>query len=248
MNEDAEEAEKISRLEEELGHRFRDRVLLEMALRHSSHAHELLLGESGSDTSVESNERLEFLGDAVLALVVAEALYAVKPDWREGDLTRALHSIVEGRSLADLARSIGVGEVLQLGRTEESSGGREKPSILEDAMEALIGAIYLDGGLDPVERFVRRFFGKVLAADAIRVERHPKTELQETLMAVEGEFPTYQLLRDSEVDGDEQRFTIVVTSKGKRLAEGVGRTKRAAEELAATRALETRIESSESEY
>lgn len=242
MSGDESRGARLERLERSLEHRFRDRSLLETALCHSSYAHERGL-EAGSGTPpIESNERLEFLGDAVLALVVAEALYAAKPGWREGDLTRSLHSIVEGRSLAELARSLEVGAVLRLGRTEESSGGREKPSILENAMEALIGAVYLDAGLEPVERFVRRAFEEAVAADAVRVERDPKTELQETLMAAEGEFPSYTLLTDSGVEGDDERFTVAVVSQGMSLAEGVGRTKRAAERAAAKRALEARRE------
>jgi ribonuclease-3 len=244
VNEAGDRAEDLDRLEKALDHPFRSRALLETALRHSSHANELALAmppEGVSNEAVaESNERLEFLGDAVLGVVVAGALYTARPDWQEGDLTRALHSIVEGRSLAELARTIGVGDVLMLGRTEESSGGREKPSILENAMEALIGAMYLDGGVEPVERFVGRYFATALAADAVRVERDPKTELQETLMAEQGEFPSYQLVGDSGVEGDEARFTVEVASKGTALAEGIGRTKRAAEKAAARIALEHR--------
>ena len=232
----------LEALEQNLEHRFRDRSLLETALCHSSYAHERSLDAPGSSPSVESNERLEFLGDAVLALVVAEALYVAKPGWREGDLTRSLHAIVEGRSLSELARSLDVGRVLRLGRTEESSGGREKASILENAMEALLGAIYLDAGLEPVERFVRRFFGEAVAADAIRVARDPKTELQETLMAAVGEFPSYTLVCDSGLEGDDERFTVAVLSRGERLAEGIGRTKRRAERAAAERALDARRE------
>ena len=234
----------LDRLEKELGHAFRDRALLETALRHSSCANELSLAassrEGASQSTFESNERLEFLGDAVLAAVVAEALYRARPDWREGDLTRALHSIVEGRSLASLAASLGVGEVLALGRTEESSGGREKPSILENAMEALIGAMYLDAGLPSVERLVAQHFEAALASDAVRVERDPKTELQEALMAEEGEFPSYQVVVDTGIEGDDGRFTVEVTLKGRALGRGIGRTKRAAEKSAAGSALEGR--------
>lgn len=251
MNAVAESEMKLAQFEQALGHRFRDRTLLETALRHSSYVHDLALGrpagQADVDSNPSSNERLEFLGDSVLGLVVAEALYAAKPDWREGDLTRALHSIVEGRSLADLARQIDVGAVLQLGRTEESSDGRSKPSILENAMEALIGAMYLDGGLEPVERLVGRFFAELLAADAVRVDPDPKTELQETLMATEGEFPTYELVRDSRIEGDDERFTIEVKSRGRALAEGVGRTKRAAEKNAAQLALGLRRDAEASE-
>lgn len=230
----------LSTLEEALGHRFEDPSLLETALRHSSYAHEAALTAGPDAPALESNERLEFLGDAVLGLVVAQALYAAKPDWREGDLTRSLHAIVEGRSLSRLAERIGVGPVLLLGQTEESSDGRKKPSILENAMEALVGAMYLDAGIAPVEDFVQRYFAEGLAADALRVARDPKTELQETLMAAEGEFPRYRLARDSQVEGDDARFTVEVTFRGEPLAEGVGRTKRTAERRAAKAALEKR--------
>jgi len=239
----------LDRLEAALDYRFVDRGALEAALRHSSYAHERALDAKTTDTTdtkrgmaAGSNERLEFLGDAVLALVVAEALFGAKPEWREGELTRALHSIVEGGSLTQLARSLDLGSALRLGRTEESSGGHEKPSILEDGMEAVIGAMYLDGGLGVVQRFLRRVFAEALAADAVRVERDPKTELQESLMATVGEFPSYRLVRDSEVEGDDDRFTIEVASLGTVLGQGTGRTKRAAQKGAARAALESRHE------
>ena len=238
MSEVEDRSEILARLEGKLGHVFRDRGPFEAALRHSSYAHERAV-EAGDevDPESESNERLEFLGDAVLALVVAEALYAAKPDWQEGELTRALHSIVEGSSLAALAASLDVGPALLLGRTEESSGGAEKPKVLEDAMEAIVGAMYLDGGIDVVRRFVGEYFGDVLAADAVRVERDPKTELQERLMRDVGEFPSYRLVGDTEVEGDEQRFSVEVVSQGDVLGAGTARTKRAAEKSAAREAL-----------
>lgn len=228
-----EAAVQQARIEEALGHRFEHPELLEMALRHSSYAHEC--------EGAESNERLEFLGDSVVGLVVAEALYRAKPDWDEGQLTRAMHSVVEGRSLANLARSLDVGSALQLGRTERQSGGAEKSSILADAMEALIGAYYLDAGLAPVQQFIERVFAQELAADAPHVERDPKTQLQEQLMAEHGVFPTYRLLSDSEVEGHEERFTVEALHDGQRLGQGIGRTKRAAERQAAARALELRL-------
>jgi ribonuclease-3 len=242
----ADRGATLDALEAALDYRFVDRGTLEAALRHSSYAHERALDSRATCTdrenTADSNERLEFLGDAVLALVVAEALFVAKPEWREGELTRALHSIVEGGSLTELARSLDLGSALRLGRTEESSGGHEKPSILEDGMEAVIGAMYLDGGLGVVQRFLGRVFAEALAADAVRVERDPKTELQESLMATVGEFPSYRLVRDSEVEGDDERFTIEVASQGTVLAQGTGRTKRAAQKGAARAALEHRRE------
>jgi len=242
---EADEASRglaLDRFEAALGYAFRDRERLEAALRHSSFAHERARDDTreAGDVDHESNERLEFLGDAVLALVVAEALYDAKPDWSEGDLTRALHSIVEGKSLTALARSIGLGDVLRLGRTEEASQGREKASILEDAMEAVLGAMYQDGGQTAVADFVGRFFQEELAADAIRVERDPKTALQEILMKEVGSFPTYKMTGDSGVEGDDLRFEIDVCSDGVVLASGIGRTKRAAEKAAARTALAAR--------
>ena len=238
MTEDEDRRAQLDRLERTLGHRFDDRGLLEAALRQSSYAHERARDSEGEgDPEQESNERLEFLGDAVLALVVAESLYAAKPDWREGDLTRALHRVVEGSSLASLATRLSVGPTLRLGRTEESSGGAEKPRVLEDAMEALIGAMYLDGGLDAVRTFVRSHFAEALAADAVRVERDPKTELQERLMRDIGEFPTYRLVGDSGIEGDDRRFSVEVVSRGAVLGSGTARTKRAAEKIAAREAL-----------
>jgi len=232
-----ERADALDRLQAALSYRFEDRGRLEHALRHSSYAHESSISSEVTRTPVEDNERLEFLGDAVLALVVAHSLYRAKPDWQEGDLTRALHALVEGRSLEKLARSLEIGSVLQLGRTERHSGGQEKASILENTMEAIIGAIFLDGGLQPVQAFVERVFAEALAADAVPVGRDPKTELQERAMARIGEFPAYRLVEDSQVEGDENRFTVEVVLQGQALAEGVGRTKRAGEREAAAGAL-----------
>jgi len=219
-----------ARLEQALGHRFAEAERLETALRHASYAH-----ESGEG---ESNERLEFLGDAVLGLVVADALYRTHPDWREGDLTRALASLVEARSLARLARALELGSALVLGRTERSSNGHEKDSILADAMEAVVGALYVDGGLVAVERFVSARFGEAFVAGTAPVERDPKTALQERTMAAVGVFPTYRLVSDSLVEGDLERFTVEVALRDVPLARATDRTKRAAEREAARIALE----------
>lgn len=219
----------LARIETALGHRFERRELLETALRHASFAHEQGDGES--------NERLEFLGDAVLGLAVAHALYQAKPGWREGDLTRTLAALVEARSLAELGRSLELGSALALGRTERASGGHEKASILADAMEALIGALYVDGGLAAVERFVRTRFAAVFTGDAGPVERDPKTALQERTMACAGRLPRYRVAADNGIEGDGQRFTVEVLVADEVLACASDRTKRAAEREAARRAL-----------
>lgn len=227
---DAEREAALDALEDRLGVRFEDRALLEAAFRHSSYAHDAAV-------KTESNERLEFLGDSVLGLVVANALYRAKPDWQEGELTRSLHALVEGRSLAKVAGRFELGPLIRFGRTERASGGSEKPSILADTVEAVIGALYIDGGIEKATEFVVRAFGESLTADAPRVDRDPKTDLQERTMAATGEFPKYEMVGDTGVEGDDLRFTVEVCLEGRTLAKGIGRTKRKAERAAAATAL-----------
>ncbi len=213
-----------------LGYEFEDISLLEMALQHSSFANEA----SGR----QSNERLEFLGDSVLGSVVAHALYEAHPKWQEGDLSLALHNLVDQRSLARLGADLGVGSYLRLGRTERQSSGESKPGIVSDAVEAILGAIYLDGGLAPVEKLLRRVFASALAADAVPVQRDPKTRFQEWVMARTGVFPTYDCVGNSGIEGDENRFTVKAMMGDEAWGEGTARSKRKAEQLAATQALE----------
>jgi ribonuclease-3 len=234
--------ESLDSLEAELDYRFRDRGLFEMSLRHSSYAHEAHEAGAGAEHGSDSNERLEFLGDAVIGMVVAHLLYAAHPGWAEGDLTRALHRLVDRVGLARLARQVGLGAHLELGRTELNSNGRAKDTILADGMEAVLGAMYLDGGVAPVERFVRRVFAPALAADAPRVEPDPKTRFQEWAMSRFGAFPRYRVVHDSEVEGDESRFTVEVLLDEVAVARGTGRSKRLAEKQAADAACEKREE------
>lgn len=222
-------ASDLARLEAEIGHVFSDRGLLERAVTHSSYANETAGGSS--------NETMEFLGDSVIGLAVSHMLFEAKPDWREGELTRALHGLVEGRSLADAARRLDLGRHLRLGRTERQSSGHEKDSILEDAMEAVFAALYLDAGLEPVVRLARDLFGEALSTDAPKVDRHPKMEFNERVMQQHGLVPRYRLLCDSGVDDDEARFEMAVDVDEREIARGRGRTKRAAETAAAEAAV-----------
>ena len=153
-------------LENRIGYAFRDRALLENALCHASYANER--------KGMASNERLEFLGDSILGLVVAHALYEAHPDWNEGDLTLALQNLVDAKSLTELARRWELGSYLRLGRTEQQSQGARKPGILADAVEAVLGAIYLDGGLEPVTRLVREVIRERLAPGAARPANHER--------------------------------------------------------------------------
>ncbi len=146
---------------------------------------------------------------------------------------RGTHRLVDRPSFAGLAREVELGRNLLLGRTERQSDGGAKDSILANSMEAVVGALYLDGGLDAVRGLVKRFFADSVRAGAPRVERDPKTRFQEAMMARHGEFPHYELLRDTEIEGDENRFTTRAVVGEKDWGMGSGRTKRAAEFAAA---------------
>jgi ribonuclease-3 len=225
----------IATLAQRLGHPFSDLSLLENALRHSSWAHEQ------EDTA--SNERLEFLGDAVLDVVVSELLYLAHPAWDEGTLTRTRAALVRRDALARLARCLDLGAHLTLGRTEAQSGGAEKASVLANAFEAVIGALYLDGGLAPVRALCERLYGDALHDDA---EKDPKTLLNEWVHANIGNVtPRYETREDTGIEGDENRFTVAALVEDRARGTGVGRTKRAAEREAARAALRQAEASSE---
>lgn len=213
-------------LAQRLGHDFADPSLLATALVHASLAAEIGLGRG--------NERLEFLGDAVLDLVVAELLYEAHPDWDEGALSRARAALVKKDALAERARALDLGAFVQLGRSERTGGGAEKASILADCFEAIVGALYLDGGLAPVRALTERVFGDALHDGP---ETDPKTRFQEWANATRREYPRYEMRGDSGVEADELRFTVAVTLEGRDWGTGVGRSKRAAEREAARAAL-----------
>lgn len=219
-----------------VGHAFDDRQWLETALSHASYAHE----QDGS----RGNERLEFLGDAVLDLLIADILFAAHPDWDEGELTRTRAGLVNQRALATRARALGLNQWVKLGRTERRSGGSEKDSILADCFEALVGAIFLDGGLAPAMEFVRREFADGLMRGAAR---DAKTEFQEWAHTRFSKTPDYQTVGDSGTDDDDRRFTVEVSIDERIWGRGVGRTKRAAEREAAVVALDRRAKFEASE-
>lgn len=220
-------------LEARLGYRFKDRGLLEHALTHRSKAHE---DPSGG---VVDNESLEFLGDSVLGLVVAEALFHAFPGFTEGQKSKVKADLVSTASLAALAERLGLGEYMILGRGEEKTGGRRKQALLADTYEALIAAIYLDGGLEPVRQFLRR----ELAA-GIEEARRPdyfgrdhKSRLQERLQALGRPLPSYRVA--SEVGPDHRKLFLVEVVVGDDvIAHGSGRTKKEAEQEAARAAMD----------
>jgi ribonuclease-3 len=182
-----------------------------------------------------SNERLEFLGDAVLGWVVADLVYQRFADLPEGALTDLRKSVVNATALAEVAAELGIGEHLLLGKGEDAAGGREKPSILSDAFEAVLGAVYLDGGASAAFSMVERFIGPRLDAAVLTLDRlDHKSALQELTARLELGPPVYEVR--SEGPDHAKRFFAMVAVAGRRLGEGVGRSKKAAEQAAAAAA------------
>ncbi|MBU6371569.1 MAG: ribonuclease III [Alphaproteobacteria bacterium] len=221
-------AADLSRLEARIGWTFTQRGLLEEALIHASAA------EGRRD--VATNERLEFLGDRVLGLVVAQHLWAADPSCREADLALRLNALVNRTACARAARAVDLGAALTLSKAEEASGGRDKDTILADACEAVIAALYLDGGLDAARAFVIRAWGEALAAGAKAV-RDPKTALQEWAAARRLDTPVYVV--EGRVGPDHApRFVVEVRVGAVGAARGEGGSKRDAERAAAAALLE----------
>jgi ribonuclease-3 len=219
-----------SELEELLGHQFRERQLLTLALTHPSISHE-------SPANTAHNQRLEFLGDAVLGLVLTRELYEKFPGLGEGPLTKARAQMVNRRTLADLARRFKLGENLVMSRGEDASGGRNRESALADAFEAVIGAIFLDGGYEAGARFVLQSFrGAFGELTEIPNLSNPKGELQEYLQATSPEAPQYEITSSSGPDHDRV-FQCAVFHQRVELGRGEGRSKKEAESQAAYSAL-----------
>jgi len=227
-------------LESLLGHRFRSAALLEQALTHRSLAHELGIDEP----QPRDNERLEFLGDAVVGLVAAESLYRRFPDLPEGELTRLRGALVSRRYLAQVAKTLDLGRYLRLGRGEDRSGGRSKAALLANAMEAVLGALYLDGGLDAARRVIETHVVEPSAAAlhqqllAGSVIGDFKSALQELLQARKQGQPEYCTTAESGPD-HRKEFFVEVRSAGRILASGTGRNRKLAEQDAARHALDS---------
>ena len=194
-------------LEARLGYTFRDRALLENALMHSSYANE------NRARGYTSNERLEFLGDSVLGMVTATRLYALYPDMPEGKMSRLRAELVCEQALHGVALTLHLGDYIRLGHGEERSGGRERPSILADAVEAVIAAMYLDGGLEPAQRFILAHILNGLAEGEIHHVEDYKTELQERVQRRAGQTLSYTVCAESGPDHNKT-FTMAVLLNG----------------------------------
>ncbi len=218
-------------LEARIGYTFHDRRLLQNALMHSSYANE------NRARGCTSNERLEFLGDSVLGMVTAMRLYRLYPDMPEGKLSRLRAELVCEQSLHAVALELGLGSYIRLGHGEARNGGRERPSILADAVEAIIAAIYLDGGLESAQRFILDHILTGLAEGQMHHVADYKTDLQERVQRKPGQALEYTLLSESGPDHNKT-FTMNVLLNGSEIGRGTGRTKKEAEQSAAKSALE----------
>ncbi len=224
----------LSDFEERLGHRFADRSLLEQALTHSSHAHEAAARQP-------DNEPLEYLGDALLGFLVADALHRRDPEGEEGAKSKSRALLVAEPSLARQAEALGIPALLRLGRGEEGTGGRAKKALWADAYEAVLAATYLDGGIEAARRVVERGFAAGLDAGGRASPGSDfKTSLQERLQAEGRPRPEYRL-RGEEGPPHRRRFRVVCVIEGTVAAEGEGRSKKQAEQAAAERALRTLV-------
>ena len=215
----------MSWCEQRFHYRFKDDILLQTALTHRSH-------------SVDNNERLEFLGDAALDLVISEFLYQSYSKQTEGSLSRMRSSLVKGNTLAELAKELDVGDYLILGKGENTSGGRERLSLLSDALEAMIGAIFLDGGYVAVKNVIIKIFdSRIQALDPKSEHKDHKSILQEKLQGVKQGLPVYTLVRSV---GDHNKTFVVECSikSGEIVTQASGKTLRVAEQKAASKALQ----------
>ena len=219
----------ISQLQKKLNYVFKDKDLLITSLTHSSYAN-----ENKKNGSI-SNERLEFLGDSVLGMTVAALIYSGKTNMTEGQMTRLRAELVCERSLASIAVALGLGNCLLLGHGEEKSGGRERPSILADAVEAVLAAIYLEGGFEPVERLVSEFFGSSAGFSSFENTDY-KTALQEIIQEKAGQALIYSITDESGPD-HMKSYTVEVRLNDVFIGSGSGRSKKEAEQEAARAAL-----------
>ena len=221
----------LDELQKRLGYVFKEPGLLKAALTHSSYAN-----ENRQNGSI-SNERLEFLGDSVLGMTVASLIYIENPEMPEGQMTRLRAELVCEKSLAALAMTFKLGEHLMLGRGEEKCGGRGRPSILADAVEAVIAAIYLDGGFSPVERLISEHLGAHI--DSKKTENTDyKTVLQEIIQEKSGRTLSYHIIGENGPD-HMKSFNVEVRLNGAVIGRGIGKSKKEAEQSAAKAALGT---------
>jgi len=222
---------QINKLQELIGYDFSDPALLVTALTHRSYANEM------TEKNNTSNERLEFLGDSLLGMTVALLIFKSKPELSEGQMTKLRAELVCERSLAEIAQELDLGVFLLLGKGEKNTGGQNRPSLLSDAFEAILAAMYLDGGYEPVERFVSTLFSKKISNPRFGNKDY-KTKLQETVQCKPGQTLVYELI-DEQGPDHEKSFTVEVKLNGNTIGAGNGKSKKGAEQDAAKAAIDT---------
>ena len=220
--------ESVAALQEKIGYKFKNEKLLLEALSHSSYANE--------NKNLKSNERLEFLGDSVLSIIVSDHIFKHFSHIPEGDLTKLRASLVCESALFDFAKKINLGDYILLGKGEEQTGGRERPSIVSDAFEAVIAAVYLDGGMETAREYVLSFIPEDITPKGSDAFHDYKTILQEVIKRNPEERVTYHLKSESGPDHDKH-FTVQVMLNNNVIGEGTGRSKKTAEQAAAKEAL-----------
>ncbi len=222
---------KLKELEKKINYRFRNKSLLNQALTHKSYANEIY------KTRLKDNERLEFLGDSVLGVIISELLYRDYPDQNEGVLTRHKSQLVSGATIGRIAKELNMGEYLLLGKGEEGSGGSKHPSNLLCALEALIGAVYLDGGIKPAGRFIEKVYSShIQLIKEGKGSKDYKSVLQQIVLKKHKIIPAYKII--SEIGPDHKKhFIVEVIVTGKRRGVGSGPNKKSAEQAAAKEAL-----------
>lgn len=218
----------MDEFEEETGYKFQNKELLKIALTHSSYSNEKRMDKT------QCNERMEFLGDAVLELVSSEFIFRNHPDMPEGEMTKTRASYVCEPTLALCAKDIHLGDYLRLGKGEERTGGRERDSVLSDALEATIGAVYMDGGFEPARQYIQEHILKDI--DNKKLFYDSKTFLQEIVQSHEGNTLEYQLIGESGPD-HHKKYQAAVFVNGRQISTGTGQTKKKAEQSAAYEAI-----------
>ncbi|HQA98636.1 MAG TPA: ribonuclease III [Candidatus Dojkabacteria bacterium] len=219
-------------IEEKIGISFKNKTYLETAFTHRSYLNE------NKDENLENNERLEFLGDAVLELIISSNLYHNYSEKAEGELTSIRAAIVRTESLAEETKKLGVGKYLRMSKGEKDSGGEEKPYLLANLYEAILGAIYLDAGYEECRNFVdRTLLKKIKKIISEKLFIDPKTKIQEIMQSKFKITPTYEIIKEEGPDHDKS-FTVALMKGKKKIVEGVGHSKQKAEEDAASNAIE----------
>jgi ribonuclease-3 len=222
----------LEKVQEIIGYRFNDITHLKQALTHRSFA-------SSNSDSDESNERMEFVGDSVLGLVIAHQLFADHPDWREGELTKVKALLVNETTLSEIGKEIGLNSHIYLSAEEEKSGGAERPSIVSDAVESVIAAIYMDGGFGAARKFVlEQIYTRKADVRADSSQRNYKGELLELVQGRGESMPRYEVISQTGPD-HEKTFNVVVSISGRPLGSGIGSSKKEAEQKAAAEALDS---------